>query len=116
MLSIPAIAKIVHQANKAYCEALGDFSQREWESAAAWQQDSAIDGIRKVIDGEANTPEEQHQAWCDFKKEDGWIYGPRKDEFLKTHPCLVPYNELPAEQRRKDHLFRAIVQAMTEEV
>lgn len=25
------------------------------------------------------------------------------------HPCLVPYAELPAEQRLKDDLFKAIV-------
>lgn len=27
------------------------------------------------------------------------------------NPCLVPYAELPPEQRAKDHLFTATVQA-----
>ncbi|CDQ41843.1 hypothetical protein [Virgibacillus salexigens] len=27
----------------------------------------------------------------------------------KTHPCLVPYNELPVEQKTKDYLFKAVI-------
>lgn len=30
----------------------------------------------------------------------------------KTHPCLVEYENLPPEQRAKDHLFKAIVDAL----
>lgn len=33
------IAKVCHEANKAYCETLGDYSQPEWEAAPAWQKD-----------------------------------------------------------------------------
>jgi hypothetical protein len=29
-----------------------------------------------------------------------------------THPCLVPYAQLPAEQQRKDALFQAVVAAL----
>ncbi len=46
----------------------------------------------------------------------GWRYGLKKDPAAKTHPCLVPYWQLPAEQRRKDGLFAAIVAALTEQV
>jgi RyR domain len=49
----------------------------------------------------------------DQKLADGWIYGVEKDAESKTHPCLLPYAELPVEQRRKDALFRAIVQSLT---
>jgi hypothetical protein len=36
-----------------------------------------------------------------------------KDAELKTHPCLVPFEELPKFQQQKDRLFRAIVKALT---
>lgn len=39
--------------------------------------------------------EAAHQAYCDGKKRDGWRYGEKKDEEKKTHPWLVPYNDLP---------------------
>ena len=42
----------------------------------------------------------------------GWVYGEHKDEQRKTHPCIVPYDELPAAQRAKDALFLANVRAL----
>jgi len=53
-----------------------------------------------------------HESWCDFKRADGWVFGEVKDAGAKTHPCLVPYAELPEEQKIKDHLFSAIVTAL----
>lgn len=58
------------------------------------------------------TPEQQHDAWMSDKIADGWKFGERKDAGAKTHPCLVPYGQLPADQRLKDHVFRAVVQVM----
>lgn len=47
------------------------------------------------------------------KVNDGWVYGEVKDADKKTHPCIVPYNELPEFQKKKDHLFIAIVKALS---
>jgi hypothetical protein len=35
-----------------------------------------------------------------------------KNPDAKEHPCFVPYDELPAEQRTKDYLFQAVVRAL----
>lgn len=116
MKDIASIARVVHEANRAYCEMIGDFSQQPWEQAAEWQRESAIDGVAKFLSGELPTPEAQHDAWVAFKVQDGWRYGEVKDAERKTHPCMVPYEQLPPEQKRKDHLFRAICAALTEPV
>lgn len=44
----------------------------------------------------------------------GWVYGPEKqpDANPPTHPCLVPYADLPPVQRVKDGIFRSVVLAM----
>lgn len=110
---VAQIAKVCHEANRAYCEGvLGDTSQVPWSVAPNWQQQSAIEGVSKIITGEITTPEEAHDAWAASKIADGWVYGPQKDADRKTHPCLVPYLELPVEQRLKDKLFFAIVRAL----
>lgn len=106
------IARVVHEANRAYCVTLGDTSQVAWDDAPQWQRDSAIEGVGKMLDGTYTSAEQQHQGWLDFKAADGWTYGPVKDAEAKTHPCMVPYSELPAEQQTKDHLFRAVITAL----
>ena len=39
------IAKVAHEVNRAYCEALGDTSQLSWEDAPEWQKASARAGV-----------------------------------------------------------------------
>lgn len=55
------------------------------------------------------TPEQSHELWYAHKLAEGWKYGPVKNPETKEHPCMVAYQELPADQRVKDHLFRAVV-------
>jgi hypothetical protein len=103
-------AGAAHEANRLYCLHLGDTSQLPWIGAPAWQRKSALEGVRGVMRG--NTPEQSHETWLAEKWQAGWTYGPVKDAEKKEHPCMVPYEELPAEQRLKDHLFVAVVKAV----
>ncbi len=106
------IAQVCHEANRAYCETIGDLSQQPWDISPGWQRDSAIEGVTKHLYGEITSPEQSHESWLKHKVDDGWVYGEHKDAVLKTHPCCVPYGDLPPLQRRKDHLFAAIVGAL----
>lgn len=108
-MDIEQIARVVHEANGSYCASLGDFSQTSWDEAPAWQRESAIAGVNAMLDGSAKSSEQQHELWSQHKLAEGWVYGAEKNAEAKTHPCLVPYSELPREQQKKDALFRAIV-------
>jgi hypothetical protein len=102
------IARIAHEINRAYCASIGDNSQPAWEDAPDWQKDSAVKGVELHLANEL-TPEQSHEAWTAHKLAEGWKYGPVKDSEVKEHPCMVPYNELPLEQRTKDYLFKAVI-------
>lgn len=113
-MTMTDIARVCHQVNKAYCEALGDMSQKDWEASPDWQRQSAIDGVNFHLTNPKAGPEASHENWMDLKDKEGWVYGPVKDEKKKEHPCMVPFNELPTEQKAKDHIFRAIVHCYLE--
>lgn len=106
------IAKVCHQANKAWCEANNDFTQQNWEDAEEWQQDSAISGVEFRLTNPDAKEDAQHNAWMEDKIKYGWVYGEVKDAEKKTHPCLVPFEQLPEFQQKKDKLFCAIVDAL----
>jgi len=45
-----------------------------------------------------------HDVWMDGKKDKGYIYGPVRDDNAKppTHPCILPWDKLPPEEKKKD--------------
>lgn len=43
-----------------------------------------------------------HEVWSRNRLEEGWTYGPVRDDANKRTPCLVPYEELPAEEQAYD--------------
>lgn len=102
------IARISHEVNRAYCQATGDDSQIAWEDAPDWQRVSAINGVNFHLSGD-HDPAASHVSWMAQKLDEGWTFGPVKDVGKKEHPCIMPYEQLPAEQRVKDYLFRAVV-------
>lgn len=105
------LPRICHEVNKAYCEALGDFSQPHWEDAPDWQKASAQAGVLLHATG-SHGPQASHESWMKQKTDEGWVYGPVKDPEKKQHPCMVPFDQLPREQQAKDYIFRAVVNAV----
>jgi hypothetical protein len=46
----------------------------------------------------------EHSRWVSQKQSEGWAYGPIRDAVKKTHPCIVPWDELPEGEREKDRM------------
>ena len=106
------IAKACHEANRIWCQANGDDTQKHWADAEQWQRDSAIKGVEFRINNPDAGHDAQHNSWMKEKVDDGWVYGEIKDAEAKTQPCIVPFEQLPEFQRKKDALFCAIVDAL----
>ena len=43
-----------------------------------------------------------HEIWAATRIKQGWTYGPERDDKQRKHPCLVPYEELPEEEKIYD--------------
>lgn len=108
------IARICHEANRMYCQTIGDNSQVVWEEAPEWQRESAIKGVEFCLNNPDAPASANHDSWMAVKEADGWKYGEVKDADKKEHPCFVSYDQLPVEQKRKDYLFKYIVKSFAE--
>lgn len=104
-MTVETIAELCHEANKTYCESIGDNSQPIWKHAPEWQKESAINGVKYHLANPDSKPEDSHNNWMREKEATGWKYGAVKDVDKKEHPCFRPYAELPEQQRRKDEIF-----------
>lgn len=45
-----------------------------------------------------------HDLWAAQRIADGWCYGPVRDDGNKRHPCLVPYDQLPENEKQYDRI------------
>lgn len=112
MFSIEQVARIAHEANAALCDSIGEEANPRWDEAPEWQRQSSISGVRFNLENPAAQPDAIHENWMRERLEEGWRYGQVKDEKARTHPFLVPFEQLPPEQKAKDSLLKAIALAL----
>ena len=60
--------------------------------------DSSLDELMEEL--AKNT----HENWADQRIKDGWTYGQKRDDENKTHPCLIPYEQLSEEEKEYDRI------------
>ena len=110
---IEAAAQACHEANAVLCRwATPDMPPVPWAEAPEGQIQSAISGVKFIIENPDALPSATHVKWMADKARDGWRYGPVKDAEKKEHPCMVAFEALPYEQQAKDIVFKAVAQAV----
>lgn len=43
-----------------------------------------------------------HEVWAETRISQGWTYGKQRNDELRTHPCLIPYENLPESEKEFD--------------
>ena len=102
------IARVAYETERAYCQTIGDDSQKPWDEAEPWQRDSAIKRVEFALAHPGAPVSAEHDAWLKDKEAAGWAWGHIKDPINRLDPRMVPFHRLPLEQRMKDCLFRGI--------
>lgn len=59
-----------------------------------------LDGV--LLELTEKLAENVHDMWAQGRINDGWQYGEKRDDAAKTHPCLVPYDQLPDSEKEYD--------------
>ena len=60
---------------------------------------SSVDLPESLIQLSERIAENVHEVWAKARMDEGWTYGEKRDDIHKKHPCLVPYDELPEEEK-----------------
>ena len=63
---------------------------------------SSVDLPESLIQLSERIAENVHEVWAKARMDEGWTYGGKRDDIHKNHPCLVPYDELPEEEKEYD--------------
>ncbi len=105
------IAEVCHAANIVLQINTDDVVSDPWNELPPELQQSTINGVLMLFENPSTSPECLHENWKKDKEAAGYVYGKTKDDDKKTHPCLVPYGDLPKSQRDKDLLFKTICMA-----
>jgi hypothetical protein len=125
------IAAACHQAWYAYTVIGLKEDGKPWADAPVWQKQSVLNAVdfwdaqmevfaakrdeAAKLDPEhtaetatesewarRHLPSLSHANWMEHKTAEGWVFGEVKDAEKKTHPCMVPYNDLDETQQVKD--------------
>ena len=43
-----------------------------------------------------------HEVWAQSRMSQGWTYGEKRNDDLKTHPSLIPYEDLTEQEKQYD--------------
>lgn len=80
-----------------------------WEEREQAFKDQFLDVVEMMCGLNRKTsPEELHDNWVKAYEEMGWKYGPVRDPDAKTHPDMVPFDELEQREQDKDAVFVAL--------
>ena len=58
----------------------------------------------------------EHRRWMEERLRNGWTWGEKRDDARRTHPDLVPYDELGEASKALDRLAASSLLAILEEV
>ncbi len=56
-------------------------------------------GLHELVERLA---ESNHDHWARQRMDQGWIHGPERDDQKKTHPDLLPYDQLSESEKGYD--------------
>ena len=58
----------------------------------------------------------EHLRWCWDKRLSGWTYGNKNDTVRKTHPSLLPYEDLYEAEKEKDRELVKLIPALLQDI
>jgi hypothetical protein len=82
-----------------------------WHRREQAFKDQFVRTVRTMCSEDRKTdPAELHDDWMEAYEAMGWVYGPVRDPDAKTHPDMVPFDDLHPREQAKDTVFIALTE------
>jgi len=107
------IAQLCHEFNRLLQINRKQKVSPPWDEAPRWMKDSTINGVEYILRNPGCQASSVHENWRQKKLADGWKLGPMRDDKLKEHPCILPFDKLPPGEQVKDRCFYALVLSLS---
>ena len=62
----------------------------------------SLEGLQPLLESLARNA---HEIWAQQRLRDGWTYGAHRDDVKRTHPGLVPYENLSESEKEYDRVM-----------
>ena len=72
-----------------------------------------IEAMQKCA-AESTSDVERHESWMKMHIDAGWVYGPEFNPTLKTHPNLMPWDELQPTVKSKARIFDIVAKTFAQ--
>jgi len=103
------IAKIIHSAT-CNLNRMDGSKVENWENLTEFQRENAKNAVKKIYSEPSRTPEALHNLWMEPLIKDGWTCG-EYDHTSKTHPSILPFEELSDTEVLKDYIWYHLTEA-----
>jgi hypothetical protein len=111
--TVTRVAQVMHEAVRAWQKANGQPASPPWSKAPAWMKTSSREAVIWRLSNPKASAAVHHEQWISHKESEGWKYGKTKNGVKKTHPLMIPYDDWPEVERRKDELVSAVIDSLT---
>lgn len=111
-LTIEDVARIAYDANRRLNIVAGNVDYPTWDDVAPEDRLMFLEGVRGQWANPNRSAKQVHDYWMDDRIANGWKYGETRDFHLKTHPSLIPFEEISVLEQVKDTLFTNMVAAL----
>ncbi len=97
------IAEIIHSVSSLIPRPDGS-EVGSWQDLPDTFKKNAENAVIQIMNSSSHSPEDLHNLWMKPLVNGGWSQGPY-DRENKTHPCLIPFEELPESEVLKDEIW-----------
>jgi hypothetical protein len=115
-MTVEQIARVAYAAEAERSLQVAARASASFDALPDAERAAYIAHVQFILDNEHAGPAKEYRMLCARKEADGWEYGPTLDEAAKTDPTIVPFEQLPAENRKAAHLMYAIVRVIAAHV